>query len=39
MLRHLDTIVFMDHYRIKEISVIDRYDPISKDFVYKTWNY
>lgn len=39
MLRHLDTIVFMDHYKIKEISVIDGYDPVRKDFIYKTTSY
>lgn len=39
MLRHLDTIVFMDHYKVKEISIIKDYDYALKDYVYQTVSY
>lgn len=35
MLVHLDTIVFMERYSVKEIVEVEGYDPIAKNLIYK----
>jgi pilus assembly protein CpaF len=35
MLIHLDTVVFMEDFKVKEVSEIIGYDPVKKDFKYK----
>lgn len=35
MLIHLDTVIFMEKFKVKEIVEIDKYNPEKKDFDYK----
>lgn len=35
MLIHLDTVVFMENYSVKEIVEVEGYDPVRKNLIYK----